>query len=49
MAQVIKSEGYPHEMQALSIRELFSTKWLFNYRPWGYLQAEVAAQLDQEP
>lgn len=36
--QIIKTEGYPEEMESLTLREIFSDKWMFNFKPWTQLR-----------
>ena len=37
MQQVISTDGYPDDMDSLTMREIVGTRWLLNYKPWASL------------
>lgn len=37
MQQVISTDGYPAEMESLTLREIIGDSWLLNLKPWAAL------------
>lgn len=46
MQQVVCSDGYPAEMESLTLREIIGTGWLLNIKPWAALYDESDAKRD---
>ena len=38
LEHTVCKQGYPEEMESLTIREIFSTIWMFNIKPWSILE-----------